>query len=154
MSGNFNVFPNLNVMALTFLGFSTVCDGNLSEFWACDWFSWVAIYPIWFVKLWIEALVSCWNYIFWMVIILTNSSNEVEEEGAGVAAGAGVGTCGTRAACASVALCCGGGCTFWNCWFCCCWLPWFPHLKLGWFLHPRLYLFVDKSWWFCCWQMH
>ena len=31
-------FPDLNVMALTFLIFSTICDGSLSEFWACAWF--------------------------------------------------------------------------------------------------------------------
>ena len=39
---------------------------------------------------WIEALVSNWNCIFWRVIILTNSSNEVKDEGVagdGVAAG-------------------------------------------------------------------
>jgi len=57
---------------------------------------------------------------------------------------------GTGGTGVGAALCCGGGCTFWNCWFYCCWLPWFPHLRLGWFLHPGLYLFVDKSW-FCCW---
>jgi len=41
---------------------------------------------------------------------MTNSSNEVEEEGAGAAAGASVGTGGIEAACAGAALCC--GCTF------------------------------------------
>jgi len=122
-------FLDLNMIELTFLGFSIVCDGNLSEFWTCAWFSWVAICPIWF---WFEALVSCWNFIFWRVIILTNTSNEVEDKGAAeavVAAGPG----GTGATCASVALYCwwGGGYTFWTYWFYCyCWLP---HLKLGWF---------------------
>ena len=100
----------------------------------------------------VEGLVAwasrfCWNCIYWRVIILTNSSNEVEDEGAarvGVVAGTG----GTRMACVGATLCCwwGGGYTFWTCWFCCC--CWLPHLKLGWFLQPELYLLVHKSWFF------
>jgi len=145
-------FPDLNVMALTFLGFSTVCDGNLSEFWACAWLSCLAICPIWFVKVWIKALVSCWSFI-----ILTNYSNEVEEKGAGAVV-VGVGTGGTRAACVGATLCWGGGCTFWNCWFCCCWLPWFPHLRLGdSSILDCIYLltnygFVAGVGAYCCWK--
>ena len=36
-------FPDLRVMALTFLGFCTVWDGNLSEFCDCVWLNCVAI---------------------------------------------------------------------------------------------------------------
>jgi len=148
-SGNFNVLPGSQYNGTHIPRILHRLWWKLVRILSLAWFSSVAICPIWFVKVWIEALVSCWNCIFWRVIILTNSSNEVEKEGAGATIGASVGTGGTGAACAGAALCCGGGgFTFWNCWG--YKLPWFPHLKLGWFLHPGLYLFVDKSW-FCCW---
>ena len=99
--GTLIFFLDLNELALTFLGFSIVCDNSLSEFWACHL---PIICPIWFVRLWIEALVSCWNCIFWRVIILTNSSNEVEDQGA-VGARVAAGISGTGATCVGTTLC-------------------------------------------------